>query len=692
MDQTIPTNSLNYPLSPRGAHVDLLHGQEIGDPYRWLEDADSPESRLWIEEQNKLTTHYLEDIAARPRIQRRLTELWNYEKYGVPFKRGGRYFFTRNDGLQNQSALYWMDTFDAEPQLLLDPNTLSADGTVALTGYAVSDDGRLLAYGLSASGSDWMEWRVREVESGQDRPDHLQWVKFSGAAWTPDSQGFFYSRYDAPEAGTAYKGANYYHKLFYHRINTPQSADLLVHESPEHKEWGFGGEVTDDGRYLVITVWQGTHRENGVLYKDLQEDNTPVVPLLLDFDASYVFVGNDGPRFFFVTDCGAPRLRLICIDIEQPQREHWQAIIGEAEDTLQQVTLVNQTFIAIYLHNAHSLVQLYAMDGALSRSVELPGIGTVSGFGGQADDRETFFSFNSVTTPGVIYHFDVASGTRTVFRAPQLLFDPQQYVSHQVFYTSRDGTRIPMLISHKQGLALNGANPTYLYGYGGFNIPLTPTFSVAIMVWMELGGVFAQANLRGGGEYGKPWHEAGTKLRKQNVFDDFIAAAEWLIAHDYTSTAKLAIGGGSNGGLLVGACMTQRPDLFAACLPAVGVLDMLRFHKFTIGWAWVSDYGSPDDPGEFAALLAYSPYHNIKPGTHYPATLITTGDHDDRVFPAHSFKFAAALQAAQGGPAPILIRIETKAGHGAGKPTSKLIEAAADRWAFLVRVLNMDVT
>lgn len=691
MAQPTTTKTLSYPTSPREAQVDVLHGQEIPDPYRWLEDADAPRSREWIMEQNRLTAQYLEEIAARPRIQQRLTDLWNYEKYGVPFKRGGRYFFMRNDGLQNQSALYWMDALDAEPKLLLDPNTLSEDGTVALMGYAVSNDGQLVAYGLSASGSDWMDWRVREVESGQDRTDHLQWVKFSGAAWTSDSQGFFYSRYDAPREDTTYKGANYYHKLFYHRLGTPQSEDLLIHEAPEHKEWGFGGEVTDDGRYLIISVWKGTHRENGILYQDLQAHGTSVVSLLLDFDASYEFVGNAGPHFFFVTDNAAPQLRLICIDITQPERGQWQEIIPEGQDTLQQVRLVNHTFIASYLHDAHSLVQLYTEAGEFIRNVDLPGIGTVAGFGGQANDHETFFSFTSVTTPGIIYHYDVASRTSTVFRAPQLRFDPSNYVTQQVFYTSRDGTHIPMLISHKQGLQLDGANPTYLYGYGGFNVPLTPTFSVAIMVWMEMGGVFAQANLRGGGEYGKPWHEAGTKLRKQNVFDDFIAAGEWLIAQNYTTTPKLAIGGGSNGGLLVGACMTQRPDLFGACLPSVGVLDMLRFHKFTIGWAWVSDYGSPDDPDEFSALLSYSPYHNIKPGSSYPATLVTTGDHDDRVFPAHSFKFAAALQAAQAGAAPILIRIETKAGHGAGKPTSKLIDEAADRWAFLVRVLNIDV-
>ncbi len=683
-------DQLSYPPATRDDNVDTLHGTPVADPYRWLEQGDSTETQQWIAAQNVLTSEYLNSVAQRDQLRQRLTELWNYEKYSVPFRRGERYFFTRNDGLQNQSVLYWLDHLDGEPHLLLDPNTLRDDGTVALIGFAVSDDGQLLAYGLSSAGSDWMEWRVREVDTGHDREDVLHWVKFSDASWTPDNAGFFYSRYDAPAEGAAYKGANYYQKLFYHRVGTPQAEDVLIHHSPEHKDWGFGGQVTDDGRYLVISVWQGTRRENGVLWKDLEDPHAAVQTLLIDFDASYEFIGNDGTRLFFSTDGDAPLGRVIAIDVNQPDREHWQEIIAEASDTLQHVSLVNNQLIAAYLHDAHSAVQIFDLAGQRVRSLALPGIGTVGGFSGRQNDQETFYAFTNFTTPGTVYRYDLETGDSTIFRTPELLFDPAEYETQQVFYGSKDGTRVPMFITHKRGVVLDGNNPTFLYGYGGFGIPLTPAFSVANLVWMEMGGVYVQANLRGGGEYGKAWHEAGTKLHKQNVFDDFIAAGEWLLAHNYTRSERLAIGGGSNGGLLVGACLTQRPELWGACWAAVGVLDMLRFHTFTIGWAWTSDYGSPDDPDEFQALLRYSPYHNIKPGTAYPATLITTGDHDDRVFPAHSFKFAAALQAAQAGPAPILARIETRAGHGAGKPTAKVIEETADRWAFFVRALGMD--
>jgi prolyl oligopeptidase len=681
---------LAYPETPRTDRVDLLHGVAVPDPYRWLEEIDSEVTREWIAAQNRVTFDYLSRIPARTEINKRLTELWDYEKYGIPFKRGGRYFFTRNDGLQNQSILYWMESLDDEPRVLLDPNQLSEDGTVALIDFAVSDDGQLLAYGLSASGSDWQEWTICEVASGRDLEDRIQWVKFSGASWTHDGQGFYYSRYDAPAEGTQYKGANYYHKLYYHRIGTPQTADRLVYERPDQKEWGFDGHVTEDGRYLIVSVWQGTHRENGIFFLDLEAEDGAFVELLVDFDASYLFVGNDGARFYFVTDLDAPLSRMIAIDITQPERQHWSERIPESTDALQAVSLVGERFVASYLHDAHSLVKVYDKAGNLVHEVDLPGIGTVDGFRGRQQDPETFYHFTGFTTPGTVYRYDVEAGQSSLFRQPTLRFDPDLYTTEQVTYRSKDGTRVPMFISYKKGLERNGDNPTYLYGYGGFNIAQTPAFSVSNLVWMEMGGVYAQANLRGGGEYGKAWHEAGMKLNKQNVFDDFIAAAEWLIANGYTRTPRLAIGGRSNGGLLIGACLTQRPDLFGACLPVVGVLDMLRFHEFTIGWAWVSDYGSPDDPQEFEALLAYSPYHNLKPGTAYPPTLITTGDHDDRVFPAHSFKFAAALQAAQAGPAPTLIRIDTKAGHGLGKPTSKLIEEAADLWAFLVQALEMD--
>lgn len=679
---------LNYPPSyPDPTVVDIYHGQAVPDPYRWLEDLDSEQTRAWIEAQNHLTFNYLQQIPARQRIRERLTQLWNYEKYSQPFKEGGRYFYFKNDGLQNQSVLYTQESLEAEARVLLDPNTFSEDGTVALSGIAISRDGRYLAYGLSRSGSDWQEWKVRDIETGEDLPDHLRWVKFSGASWTLDGQGFFYSRYDEPAPGSEYESANYFQKLYYHRLGTSQSEDVLVYHRPDQKEWGFAGGVTEDGNYLIISVWRGTDPKNLIFYKDLRDPQSPVVELIREFEAEYSFVGNDGSRFWLLTDCQAPRRRLVAIDLEQPDQV--QEVIPEAEETLQGVSLINNQFVAFYLKDAHTQIKTFALDGTYLGEIPLPGLGSASGFGGKRYDTETFYTFTSFTTPPTIYRYDFTSGTSTLFRQPQVDFDPQAYEVQQVFYTSKDGTRIPMFLVHRRGLTRTGDHPTLLYGYGGFGISLTPSFSVGLVAWLEMGGVYAQPNLRGGGEYGEEWHQAGTKLNKQKVFDDFIAAAEWLIAHGYTNPAKLAISGGSNGGLLVGACLVQRPELFAAALPAVGVFDMLRFHKFTIGWAWISEYGSPENPEEFKALYAYSPLHNLKPGTAYPATLITTADHDDRVVPAHSFKFAAALQAAQGGSQPILIRIDTKAGHGAGKPTSKLIEEAADRWAFLVQVLGI---
>jgi prolyl oligopeptidase len=679
---------LNYPPSyPDPTVVDIYHGQPVPDPYRWLEDLDSEQTRAWIEAQNHLTFNYLQQIPARQRIRERLTQLWNYEKYSQPFKEGGRYFYFKNDGLQNQSVLYTQESLEAEARVLLDPNTFSEDGTVALAGIAISRDGRYLAYGLSRSGSDWQEWKVRDIETGEDLPDHLRWVKFSGASWTLDGQGFFYSRYDEPAPGSEYESVNYFQKLYYHRLGTSQSEDVLVYHRPDQKEWGFAGGVTEDGNYLIISVWRGTDPKNLIFYKDLRDPQSPVVELIREFEAEYSFVGNDGSRFWLLTDCQAPRRRLVAIDLEQPDRV--QEVIPEAEETLQGVSLINNQFVAFYLKDAHTQIKTFALDGTYLGEIPLPGLGSASGFGGKRYDTETFYTFTSFTTPPTIYRYDFTSGTSTLFRQPQVDFDPQAYEVQQVFYTSKDGTRIPMFLVHRRGLARTGDHPTLLYGYGGFGISLTPSFSVGLVAWLEMGGVYAQPSLRGGGEYGEEWHQAGTKLNKQKVFDDFIAAAEWLIAHGYTNPAKLAISGGSNGGLLVGACLVQRPELFAAALPAVGVFDMLRFHKFTIGWAWISEYGSPENPEEFKALYAYSPLHNLKPGTAYPATLITTADHDDRVVPAHSFKFAAALQAAQGGSQPVLIRIDTKAGHGAGKPTSKLIEEAADRWAFLVQVLGI---
>ena len=680
-----------YPVTAKTNVVETLHGVRVEDPYRWLEDDNAPETKAWVEAQNRVTFGFLERIPERPALRQRLTQLWNFERYGLPFREGGRYFFTRNDGLQNQSVLYVAEALEAPPRVLLDPNTLSPDGTVALSGLAVSRDGRRLAYGVAVAGSDWQEWRVREVDTGTDLPDVVRWVKFSVASWARDGSGFYYSRYDEPTEAQKLTRVNYYHKLYFHRLGTPQSEDVLVYHRPDQKEWGFQGHVTEDGRYLVITVTQGTDPKNRVFYKDLAAPDAPVVELLNDFDASYNFVDNDGPVFWFHTDLDAPRGRVIAIDTRRPERAHWRELIPEAAETIQTVSTVHQQFFVNYLKDARTQVKVFDLAGRPVREVELPGLGTAGGFGGKRADTETFYSFTSFTTPTVIYRYDAATGASTVFRQPRVAFDPAQYETRQVFYTSRDGTRVPMFISHKKGLRLNGRNPTLLYGYGGFNISLTPAFSVANLVWMEMGGIYAQPNLRGGGEYGEAWHQAGTRLRKQNVFDDFIAAAEWLIAHRYTSRRHLAIAGGSNGGLLVGACLTQRPDLFAAALPAVGVLDMLRFHKFTIGWAWTSDYGSPDNPEEFRALLAYSPLHNLRPGVRYPATLITTADHDDRVVPAHSFKFAARLQECHAGGPPVLIRIETRAGHGAGKPTAKLIEEAADRLAFLVAVLGVKV-
>jgi len=669
--------------------VDVIHGVRVADPYRWLEDIDSDETRAWIEAQNDLTFTYLNSIPLKEKIRRRMEELWNYEKFDVPVKYGGRYFFTRNDGLQNQSVLYWMESLEEEPRELLDPNGLSEDGTVALMEYSVSDDGKLLAYGVSASGSDWREWRVREVDTGRDLEDHLMWTKFTPAAWTPDCEGFFYSRFDPPEEGMTFKEANYNQKLCYHRIGATQSEDVLVYERPDHKEWRFRGYVTDDGRFLVITVTRGTLRENGVFYIDLEDGEWEVRELLKEFDSKYDFVGNDGTVFFFTTDLEAPMSRVIAVDLSDPLPSSWREVIPESRDSLRGVSFINDRFIAVYLHDVKSQILVYDMGGIQVGEVELPVIGSVTGFTGKRMDSETFYHLTGFTTPGTVYRYDAETGESSVFREPEIGFDPGEYVSEQVFYESKDGTRVPMFVCHRKGLKKDGNNPTYLYGYGGFNNALTPRFNVRNLVWIEMGGVFAQANMRGGGEYGKSWHEAGTKLKKQNVFDDFIGAAEWLIDRGYTSTPRLSISGRSNGGLLAGACLVQRPDLYGVVLPIVGVLDMLRFEKFTVGWGWVSDYGSVDNPDEFKALLAYSPYHNIKPGTKYPPTLVTTGDHDDRVFPAHSFKFASALQEAQAGPSPVLIRIDSKAGHGMGKPSSKLIEEYSDELAFIAENLGV---
>ncbi|CAN7410440.1 prolyl oligopeptidase family serine peptidase [Massilia sp. LjRoot122] len=682
--------SLTYPLSKKVDHTDNYHGTTVADPYRWLEDANSAETKEWVTAQNKVTQAYLAQIPQRAAIRERLTKLWNYERYSVPGKEGGRYFYTRNDGLQNQSVLFTLKNLGDSPRVLLDPNTMSADGTVALAGAEVSPDGKLLAYSTAASGSDWNEIRVRDIETGKDLEDHVKFVKFSNTAWTKDGKGFFYSRYDEPKEATKLADVNYFQKLYYHRIGTPQSADTLVYDRPDQKEWGFGGSTTDDGRYLVITTTKGTAPKYRVSYKDLSKPDSKVVDLVDNFDAGYSFIDNIGSVFYFSTDRNAPRKRIIAIDVNKPAESNWKEIVGEGKDTLAGADIINNQLVLEYLKDARSVVRVHDLKGKLVREVKLPGIGTVGGLSGKRGETETFYSFAGFTTPTTIYRLNLKTGQSTVFRQPKVDFNPADYETRQQFFTSKDGTKVPMFIVSKKGLKLDGSNPTYLYGYGGFNISMTPGFSPANLAWMEMGGVYVVANLRGGGEYGEAWHQAGTKLQKQNVFDDFIGAAEWLVANKVTSPSKLAIGGGSNGGLLVGAAMTQRPELFGAAIPAVGVMDMLRFHKFTIGWAWTSDYGSSENPEEFKALVKYSPLHNLKPGTCYPATMVTTADHDDRVVPAHSFKYAAAAQAAQAGAAPVLIRIETKAGHGAGKPTTKQIEEVADRWGFLARELKMD--
>jgi prolyl oligopeptidase len=681
-----------YPPTRTVDHVDDYHGTPVPDPYRWLEDLDAPETAAWVEAQNRVTFSFLEQIPEREALRARLTALWDFPRAWAPLKRGNRYFQLRNSGLQNQDALYVLDALDAEPRLLLDPNALSPDGTVALTAWAVSPDGRWLAYATSASGSDWLTWRVRDVESGTDLPDQLEWSKFSGAAWLADSSGFYYARYDAPAAGETYEGANYFQKIYLHRRGTDQDQDTLVYHRPDQKEWGFDTEVSEDGRYLVLHVWVGTDRRNLFFYQDLANGG-PVVELIPTLEATYRFIENDGPVFYLRTDLDAPRGRIIALDTTVPDRENWRTLVPEAADTMQLAKLVHDEFIVLSMHDAHHVLRRFALDGTPRGEIPLPMLGSVEdmqnwSLNGSRHDDELFFAFYSFVCPTTILRYDFRREACETLFAPPIQFDFEPYEVRQLFATSKDGTQVPLFVVHHRDLG-PGPHPTLLYGYGGFNVPLTPTFAVSRLAWLERGGVLAVATLRGGGEYGEAWHRAGMLEQKQNVFDDFIACAEHLIAMGLTSREKLAIQGGSNGGLLVGACMVQRPDLFAAAQPAVGVLDMLRFHKFTIGWAWTSDYGSPDDPEQFPYIYAYSPLHNLKPGTHYPATLITTADHDDRVTPMHSFKFAAALQAAQGGDAPVLIRIQQKAGHGFGKPTRILIEEQADIWAFLMRTLGM---
>jgi prolyl oligopeptidase len=686
---TIPAE-LAYPLAQRGNQIDEYHGIKVADPYRWMEDIDSPPTRAWVEAEARLTGGYLAAIPGRVTIAQRLKEIWNYERWSAPEQHGQRWFYTHNDGLQNQSVLFTVADPTQSAHALLDPNALSKDGTVAFKGAGYSDDGRLMAYGLSEAGSDWEVWRVRDVAGGKDLPDELHQAKFTSASWRKDGSGFYYSGYSLTEAGQSLKAPNQYHTVFFHRLGTPQSQDTKIYSRTDDPDWYVGAQVTDDGHYLIVTASHGTDVKNTVLVADLMSADAQLKPIIPDPNASYTFIGNSGSMLYIQTDDDAPRYRIIAIDVTKSDRAHWRTIVPEMKDTLDSVTLVGHQLIAQYLADAHSVVRRYAPDGKLLGDVKLPGLGTVSGFTGRIGDAITYYAYTDYTTPTSIYRLELTTGAAKLWRAPALTgFKSAEYETKQVFYTSKDGTRVPMFVVARKGLSLNANNPTILYGYGGFNDSLRPAFSPAVAAWLEMGGVYAVANLRGGGEYGRAWHEAGMKTHKQNVFDDFIAAAEYLTAHGWTSRERLAIQGASNGGLLIGAVEEQRPDLFAAVVAQVGVMDMLRFREFTVGRGWESDYGSVDNEDEFKAIRAYSPLHNVRPNVAYPATLILTGDHDDRVFPAHSFKFAAAMQNADSQGKPILIRIDLRAGHGAGKPVAKRVEETADIYSFVLNAMGL---
>jgi prolyl oligopeptidase len=680
--------TISYPTTRTMEHVDTFFGVEVNDPYRWLEDANAPETKEWVEAQNKVTFDYLEQLPQRESFKARLTELWNYEKRTAPFQKGGRYFYSRNDGLQNQNVWYVADNYRETGRILINPNELSTDGTMALSGLSVSKDGKYASYGISSAGSDWQEWRVRDVESGEDLSDLIRWCKFTSMAWTPDGKGFFYSRYPEPQEEVQYQQITQGQQIYYHRLGDPQDNDALIYERPDKTNWYIGASVTDDGKYLIISAREGTSPKNGLFVKDLTAPDSDFRELFGVGIASHAIIENDQSLFYVYTQRDAPRGKVVAVELDNPAAESWRTIVPESNDTLEGVTLLQNEFFLNYLHDAYTAIRVYDLEGKFVRDLPLPGIGTVNGVGGDRKDTEAFYVYSSFTTPPTTYRLNLTTGENEFVRQDTPAgFSPEGFVTEQVFVTSKDGTRVPLFLIHKKGLKRDGENPTILYGYGGFSISLTPGFSISRLAWVEKGGIYAVANLRGGNEYGEEWHEAGMRLKKQNVFDDFIAAAEYLIQEKFTSPEHLAIFGGSNGGLLVGAVANQRPELFACALPAVGVMDMLRFHKFTVGWGWIADYGSPDESEEmFRSLYSYSPYHNVVAGTRYPATMVTTSDHDDRVVPAHSFKYAAALQAAQssleGNPPPTLIRIETRAGHGAGKPTAKIIEETADIYAF----------
>lgn len=684
---------LKYPETRRVDVAEDYHGTRVNDPYRWLENMDSDEVSGWVQAQNSVATPYLAAIPERERIIDRMTALWNYERYSVPFKEGGRYFYSRNDGLQNHDVMYVTEDLATPGRVLLDPNGFSEDGTVALSFAIPSPDGKYIAYAISDGGSDWRQWRVRDIETGDDLPDLLLHTKFTSVSWSRDSSGFYYSRYPIGNNGNSDDSKAV--EVWYHTVGTSQDEDRHIYALPDHPRWNPYARVSEDGRYLIITVWDG-YFANAVHYMTLDEGSAPAIELLADWDGVYEFLGNDDSVFYFQTTSESPNGRVIAIDVTHPERDAWRTVVPEQTEALQGAALIGGRVLTSYIKDARSEVVIYDLHGQRERVVELPGVGSVSGFKGKQNDPETFFGFTGFTTPSEVYRYNLETNERELFRRARVNADLDAYETRQVFYASKDGTRVPMFIVHRKGVELDGANPTLLYGYGGFNVSLTPSFSTSRMVWLEMGGVIAIANLRGGGEYGESWHKAGTKLQKQNVFDDFIAAAEYLVDNKYTQPQKLAVQGGSNGGLLVGAVLNQRPDLFGAALPAVGVLDMLRYHLPSANArAWSSDYGLSENPDEFKAMHAYSPYHNVRDDVCYPSTLITTGDHDDRVVPWHSYKYAAAMQAAQRRQAdcanPVLISVETRAGHGAGKPTWMVIENIADQWAFLAKALDMNV-
>jgi prolyl oligopeptidase len=683
--------AFKYPVTQRIEHYDTYHGTRIADPYRWLEDPESPQTKRWIQAQNALAQPYLEAIPEREAIKQRMTQLWNYERYDLPLKRGNRYFYLRNDGLQNQSVLYVSERLDGEPRVLLDPNQLSKDATVALSEFVPSPDGRIVAYSLSDGGSDWRTWHFRDVATGKDLPDVLRFMKFVPVAWTADSRSVYYARFPVRDDGQGDDTRQ--REIYWHKLGSDVANDPLIFKVTDHPTRNPYVRISDDGRYAVIWLYDGS-QSTGLYYRRIARDGTPqgeVVRLIDSFDAYYQFVAEIDDVFYVASNKDAPNTRVLAIPVGSPSAaQSSRVVVPEAPFAADDVTIAGGKIIVRYLQDAHSLVRVFDLEGKFQYDVKLPGLGTAEGFHGDVRDTETFFAYTDFLTPMMVVRLDLATGETSVFRAPELPVDTSQFVVKQVFYTSKDGTRVPMFIAHRKDLVLNGQNPVQLYGYGGFNIAQQPAFSVPVLVWLEMGGVYAVANLRGGSEYGEAWHQAGTKLRKQNVFDDFIAAAEYLVAEKYTSPARIAIRGRSNGGLLVGAVLTQRPDLFAAALPAVGVLDMLRYHTPSANARqWSSDYGLSENEEEFRALLAYSPLHNVREVC-YPPTLVTTAERDDRVVPWHSYKFAAALQAAQTCPNPILLRVETRAGHGAGKPVWMQIEDFADQWAFLVRSLRME--